>query len=167
EVKNPIFAVGGYLEALASADLTDEQRQKYATKGPANLQRLNNLFSDLIEIAKLEYREALIHPEPFDPQELVVEVAERLAPKAEAKGLTLSYENLPVEVLADRARIRQVLINLIDNAIAYTDEGAVRCRFRRHRDKVRVEVVDTGRGVPEEQLDRIFERFYRVDTARS
>lgn len=167
EVKNPIFAVGGYLEALASADLTDEQRQKYATKGLANLQRLNNLFSDLIEIAKLEYREDLIHPEPFDLQELVVEVAEMLDPKAEAKGLTLSYENLPVEVLADRARIRQVLINLIDNAIAYTDEGAVRCRFRRHRDKVRVEVVDTGRGVPEEQLDRIFERFYRVDTARS
>jgi signal transduction histidine kinase len=167
EVKNPIFAVGGYLEALASADLTDEQRQRYATKGLTNLQRLNTLFSDLIEIAKLEYRPDAILSEAFDLQELIEEVAEMLEPKAERKGLHLSYENRPIEAFADRSRVRQVLINLIDNAIAYTDEGAVRCRMRRHRDKVRVEVVDTGRGIPEEHLDRIFERFYRIDAART
>jgi signal transduction histidine kinase len=167
EVKNPIFAVGGYIEALASPDLTDEQRQKYATKGLTNLQRLNSLFSDLIEIAKLEYRADLIHAEAFDLQELVEEVAEMLEPKAETKGLRLSYENRPIEVFADRSRIRQVLTNLIDNAIAYTDSGTVRCRMRQHRDKARIEVVDTGRGITEEHLDRIFERFYRVDAARS
>lgn len=167
EVKNPIFAVGGYLEALASPELTEDQRQKYATKGLINLQRLNNLFSDLIEIAKLEYRADAVQPDAFDLQELIEEVAEMLEPKAEAKALRLSYENRPIDVTADRARIRQVLINLIDNAIAYTDSGAVRCRVRRHRDKVRVEIVDTGRGIDEEHLDRVFERFYRVDTARS
>ena len=167
EVKNPIFAVGGYLEALASDDLSPQQRQKYATKGLANLQRLNNLFGDLIEIAKLEYRADLIRPEPFDLQELVAETAETLEPKAEAKGLELSYQNRPLEVFADRSRIRQVLTNLMDNAIAYSDEGSVRCRMRRHRDKARVEVVDTGRGIPEEHLDRVFERFHRVDAARS
>ena len=68
---------------------------------------------------------------------------------------------------ADRARIRQVLINLTDNAIAYSDSGTVRCRYRRHLEKVRVEVVDTGRGIPEEHLERIFERFHRVDPDRS
>ena len=167
EVKNPIFAVGGYLEALATADLTPDQRQKYVTKGLINLQRLNNLFSDLIEIAKLEYREDLIHPEAFDLQELIEEVAEMLEPKAGAKGLELVYDNRPAEVWADRSRIRQVLTNLIDNAIAYSEAGSVRCRMRRHRDKVRVEVVDTGRGIPEAHLDRVFERFYRVDAARS
>lgn len=166
EVRNPIFAVGGYLEALASGGLTEEQRQKYAVKGLINLQRLNSLFSDLIEIAKLEYRPDALQPEVFDLQALIEEVGEMLGPKAAVKGLHLSYENRPIEVYADRARIRQVLINLIDNAIAYTDAGAIRCRVRRHRDKVRVEVVDTGRGIPEEHLDRIFERFYRVDAAR-
>ncbi|RMF52666.1 MAG: HAMP domain-containing protein [Bacteroidetes bacterium] len=167
EVRNPIFAVGGYLEALASSNLTPEQRTFYAEKGLANLQRLNNLFNDLIEIARLEYREDLIKPSVFNLQDLIEEVAETLASKAQAKGLTLEVDNPPVLVHADRARIQQVLTNLIDNAIAYSDEGTVRCRVRRHLDKVRVEVVDTGKGIGEEHLERIFERFYRVDPDRS
>lgn len=167
EVKNPIFAVFGYLEALGSDTLPPEQRRRYAKKGLINLERLNNLFSDLIEIAKLEYREDIIHPEIFELQDLIDDVAEILEPKALEKDMELTWENPPLEVLADRNRIRQVLTNLIDNAIAYSDEGSVRCRMRRHLDKARIEVVDTGRGIPQEHLDRIFERFYRVDTARS
>jgi signal transduction histidine kinase len=167
EVKNPIFAVFGYLEALGSDTLPSEQRTKYAQKGLANLQRLNNLFSDLIEIARLEYREDLIHRQRFDLQDLIQEVGETLDPRADEKALELTYDNPPLEVYADRNRIRQVVTNLIDNAIAYSDEGSVRCRMRRHLDKARVEVVDTGRGIPEEHLGRVFERFYRVDAARS
>jgi signal transduction histidine kinase len=166
EVRNPIFAVGGYLEALASP-LSDEQRKRYAEKGLANLQRLNNLFSDLIEIARLEYREDLIQSKTFDLGALVDEISEMLRPKAEEKGLGLETANPHINVSADRNRIRQVLTNLIDNAIAYTDEGTVRCRFRRRLDKVRIEVVDTGRGIPEDHLERVFERFYRVDPDRS
>ncbi len=167
EVRNPIFAVGGYLEALGSSDLSGEQRQFYAEKGLANLQRLNNLFSDLIEIARLEYREDLIKPAPFDLQDLVEEIAENLLPKAEKKGIQLEYDNDPVAVIADRNRIRQVLTNLIDNAIAYSDAGFVRCRLHQRLDKVRAEVVDTGKGIGEDHLERIFERFYRVDPDRS
>ena len=167
EVKNPIFAVFGYLEALASDTLPAEQRKRYAQKGLANLQRLNSLFSDLIEIAKLEYREDLLRPTAFDVQALIEEVGEILEPKAQAQGLEFGYDNDPLTVVADRNRIRQVLTNLMDNAIAYSGEGSVRCRMRRHLDHARIEVVDTGRGIPEEHLDRIFDRFYRVDTARS
>jgi signal transduction histidine kinase len=167
EVKNPIFAVSGYLEALSSSRLTEEQRRRYAEKGLFNLQRLNNLFSDLIEIARLGYREDLIEPEVFNLQELLEEVAETLGPKAEENDLDLLVDNEPVHVEADRSRIAQVLTNLMDNAIAYTDEGTVRCRYRRRQEKVRVEVIDTGRGIGEEHLERVFERFYRVDTSRS
>ena len=166
EVKNPIFAVFGYLEALGS-DLPPEQRALYAQKGLANLHRLNNLFSDLIEIAKLEYREDLLRRQTFDLQGLIDEVGEMLMPRAVEKGLALTFANPPLEVVADRNRIRQVLTNLIDNAIAYSEEGSVQCRMRRHLDRARIEVIDTGRGIPEEHLDRIFERFYRVDAARS
>jgi signal transduction histidine kinase len=167
EVRNPIFAVGGYLEALASSALSADQRRFYAEKGLANLERLNNLFNDLIEIARLEYREDMIKTVDFDLHELVEEVADMLRSKAGDKGLELVTDNPVVWTHADRNRIRQVLVNLIDNAIAYSDEGIVRCRYRRHLDKVRIEVVDTGRGIPEEHLERIFERFYRVDPDRS
>ena len=167
EVRNPIFAVSGYLEALGSGTLTPEMRKRYAEKGLTNLHRLQNLFNDLIEIARLEYREDLIKPIIFDLQSLLEEVTEMLRPKADHKAMRLEIENPHLFVEADRNRVRQVLTNLIDNAIAYTDQGTVRCRFRRRLEKVRVEVIDTGRGIPEEHLERIFERFYRVDPDRS
>jgi signal transduction histidine kinase len=167
EVRNPIFAVSGYLEALGSPTLSAEMRKRYAEKGLHNLHRLQNLFNDLIEIARLEYREDLIKPSVFDIQELLEEVTEMLRPKAQSKGLYLEMENPHLQVEADRNRIRQVFTNLIDNAIAYTDEGTVRCRFRRRLDKVRIEVIDTGRGIADDHIDRIFERFYRIDPDRS
>lgn len=167
EVRNPIFAVGGYLEALGTGSLSDEQRRFYAEKGLTNLERLNNLFNDLIEIARLEYREDLIKFKVFELSELLNDVFEVLKSKAEEKDITLIVENPELFVRADRARIRQVLINLIDNAIAYSDSGTVRCRYRRHLEKVRIEVVDTGKGIPEDHLERIFERFHRVDPDRS
>ena len=167
EVRNPIFAISGYLEALGTPRLTDGVRKRYAEKALKNLERLQNLFNDLIEIARLEYREDLINRSEFDLKDLVNEVSEMLRPKAEKKGLDLSIDIPRFLVSADRNRIRQVLVNFIDNAIAYTDEGSVRCRVQRRLDKVRVEVVDTGKGIDEEHLDRIFDRFYRVDPDRS
>ena len=167
EVRNPIFAVSGYLEALSSSSLPDEQRKRYAEKGLTNLQRLNSLFNDLIDIAQLEYREDLIRSQVFDLKKVVVDVRELLEPKAEEKDLSLEMDNPSLYVEADPDRIRQVLTNLIENAIAYTPEGSVRCRYRRHADKVRIEVVDTGKGISEEDLERIFERFYRVNPDRS
>ena len=167
EVRNPIFAISGYLEALGSPKLDDERRKSFAEKGLFNLQRLASLFNDLIEIARLEYREDIIQARVFDLAELIEEAAEMLRPKAEEKGLHLLVTNPPTMVRADRNRIRQVFVNLIDNAIVYSDQGTIRCRLRRRLDKIRVEVVDTGRGIGETHLERIFERFYRVDTGRS
>jgi signal transduction histidine kinase len=167
EVRNPIFAVSGYLEALASPRLEDFQRQLYARKGLTNLERLHNLFNDLIEIARLEYREDMLRLQVFDLRELLDEVVEMLEPKALEKDLQLAVAFNHINVKADRNRIRQVLINLIENAIAYSDEGTIRCRFRRRLDKVRIEVIDAGRGIPDDHLEHIFERFYRVDPDRS
>ena len=167
EVRNPIHAIGGYLEALSSPGLPKEQRKTYAEKALNNLHRLQTLFDDLIDIARLEYREDLIRAGAFDLQDLIDEVADMLRPKAEDKDLALETDNPPTRVQADRARIRQVLTNLIDNAIAYTPKGTVRCRTRRRLDKVRIEVVDTGRGIDEDHLERIFDRFYRVESDRA
>jgi signal transduction histidine kinase len=109
----------------------------------------------------------MIRPEDFDMYGLSEELDEVLRQKAEKKGLALEIEHAHLMVRADRDRIRQVLVNLIENAIVYTDEGSVQFRYRRRQDKVRLEVTDTGRGIPDDHLDRIFERFHRVDPDRS
>jgi signal transduction histidine kinase len=167
EVRNPIFAIGGYLEALGSPGLQERQRQRYVNKGVANLERLNNLFSDLVEIARLEYREDILQQEVFDIQTLVMEVAETARMKAEEKDLRLDVDNDSMQVKADRNRIAQVLTNLMENAIAYTDNGQIKCTLERMGEKVRVSISDSGHGIGAEHLERIFDRFYRVDTARS
>lgn len=167
EVRNPIFAISGYLEALATPVLKPEQQKRYAEKALVNLERLSNLFNDLIEIARLEYREDMIRLADFDLAELSLELEELLHPKAEKKGLKLEIHHTSLKINADRDRIRQVLVNLIENAIVYTDEGEVKFTYRRRQDKVRIEIADTGRGIPENHLERIFERFYRVDPDRS
>jgi len=167
EVRNPIFSISGYLEALGTPGLSDSQRKTYAEKALTNLERLQNLFNDLIDIARLEYREDLINRSAFDLKDLVNEVTEMLRPKADDKGLDVQADVPRFYVSADRSRIRQVLRNLIENAIAYTPEGSVRCRVQRRADKVRIHVVDTGQGIDEDHLDRIFDRFYRVDEDRA
>lgn len=167
EVRNPIFAVGGYLEALAVPGMSDAKRELYAEKALSNLQRLTNLFNDLIEIARLEYREDLVHREPFVLSDLIEEVVEVLTPKGLEKNVYLKVELEICAVLADRNRIRQVLINLVENAIAYSDSGTVTVRASCSDEYVNVEVADEGRGMSADHLERIFDRFYRVDPDRS
>lgn len=167
EVKNPLFALQGYVEALGSGQLSPEQRREFAQRALRNVERLNRLFSDLIEISRLEYREDVLHWEVFDFQELVREAAETVLARAQEKGLQLHYENPSTFVRGDRARLQQVLVNLVENAVAYTDRGHIWVRLIPKGDRVLVEVEDTGRGIPAEHVPRIFDRFYRVDRARS
>jgi len=167
EVRNPIFAINGYIEALASPRLNEEQRLRYARKGVANLERLSTLFSDLIEIARLEYREDLIHPEPLDLKDLIEEVVETARPKARQKDLKIKLDLESTVAVADRSRLRQVITNLVENAIAYTDAGSIEVRAREVDGAALVEVIDTGKGIDKQHVERIFDRFYRVDAARS
>ncbi|PSQ88434.1 MAG: sensor histidine kinase [Bacteroidetes bacterium QH_2_63_10] len=162
EVRNPIFSISGYLEVLGTSGIDDDQRKKYAEKALTNLNRLQNLFNDLIDIARLEYREDLINQSVFDLKDLVDEVAEMLRPKADEKDLDLEADVPRFFVRADRSRIRQVLTNLIENGIAYTGSGSVRCRVQRRLDKVRIEIVDTGQGIDKDHLDRIFEQILQA-----
>ena len=167
EVRNPIFSISGYLEALGNPNLSESKRRQFSAKGLANLQRLGNLFHNLIEIARLEYREDMISPVRFNLADLIMEIHEPLQAKAAEKHLQLVMDCDEVWVNADRDRMRQVIVNLIENAIVYSDQGTVRLRYQRKQDKVHLEVIDEGRGIDEPHLSRIFERFYRVDPDRS
>lgn len=167
EVRNPIFAISGFLEALGSNDLSVEHRKRYTAKGLTNLKRLSNLFGNLIEIARLENRDHPLNYSQFDLATLALDVKEILMSQAQKKDLQLEFDEVEAWVYADEDQIRRVLLNLVDNAIRYSDSGAIHCHFHKRLEKVRIEVIDDGNGIPEDHLNLIFERFYRVDRSRA
>jgi two-component system, OmpR family, phosphate regulon sensor histidine kinase PhoR len=137
-----------------------------------SINRLIAIVEDLEEISKLESGELKLNIQRFDLSELALEVAEFLEMKAQKNNAVISIESQSdrqVFVKADKKRIRQVLINLIENAIKYGDklENKVLIRFFDMDENYLIEVKDNGPGINEENLPRVFERFYRTDRGRS
>ncbi len=175
ELKTPIFVIGGFAEQLLAGALEDPKvNRRFAEKILRNAHRLQQLSQDLIAISRLESGETAVQLRPLAIRALAVEVLDALEPIAEPKRVTLRASippDLP-HVVGDRELLRQVLSNLVDNAIKYSNEGG-RVEISAHviRDEkgaaVNVEVADDGIGIPPEAIPRITERFYRVDRSRS
>jgi two-component system phosphate regulon sensor histidine kinase PhoR len=172
ELKTPIFSIQGFAETLQGGALEDEDvRGSFVEKILHNADRLRHLARDLAEIARIETGELEMTVTTFPLGPLVEEVTESLGPVADEKEVALSErlpEGLP-RVRGDRDRLRQVLSNLVDNAVKYnTEGGAVEVAARRMPGgDVKVYVVDDGVGVEPEHVERLTERFYRVDQSRS
>ena len=173
EFKTPIFAIQGYVETLLSGAMEEPNiRKKFLENTSKNADRLVNLINDLDEITKLESGEQLLYKQAFIIQDQIREVYDSLAIKSHAKNMTTTIKKgceTPISVYADKEKIRQVLINLVENATKYGKQnGSVVSSVYLTDDKhVLVEVSDDGIGIEAEHLPRIFERFYRTDTARS
>jgi len=173
ELKTPIFAIQGYVHTLLAGAMNNpDVNTKFLSSTSRNIDRLVNLVDDLDEISKLESGEQLLYKENFIIQELVKDVYESLALKAEEKQIKMQIKKgceLPLGVHADKEKIRQVFINLIDNAIKYGKQnGTIEASiYKIEGKKVLVEISDDGLGISEDHIGRIFERFYRTDTARS
>ncbi len=173
ELKTPIFAIQGYVDTLLNGALENpDVNKKFLASTSRNIDRLVNLVDDLDEISKLESGEQQLYRENFVIQDLLKEVYESLAIKAEEKEIICIIKKgceQPLTVFADKEKIRQVFINLIDNAIKYGKQnGIVESSFYKVDGKrVLIEISDDGAGIAEEHLNRIFERFYRTDLARS
>ncbi|MDQ7842390.1 MAG: ATP-binding protein [Armatimonadota bacterium] len=134
----------------------------------AQTQLLTRLVRDLRDLALAQEGQLPLSRHPLDLAALAGEVVEAARPRAAGKALVLDLPPAPLRVTADRDRIAQVLHNLLDNAIRYTPAGGtVRLAASPHGGEVQVEVSDTGPGIPEEELPRIFDRFHRVDRSRS
>lgn len=172
ELKTPIFTVQGFTETLLDGALEDETvNRSFLEKIGRNVARLENLARDLSAISRIETGQLEMKMAPFNLGTLVAEVAESLEMKAEEKGIQLRHRVTSgvSPVRGDRERIRQVIVNLADNAIKYNEAGGhVEIVARRLAGgEVEVAVVDDGIGVPPEHVARLTERFYRVDKSRS
>lgn len=169
ELRTPLTSLRGYAETLLDGGLEDVQhREQFVRVIRDQAVRLNALIDDLLSLSDLERAGASLRLEWFDLRELVERDVAMLRPRAEQAGLALRIiSGGPVRVDADPARIEQVVANLLDNAIKYTERGVVTVALGSENGRVWCEVADTGPGVPREDLPRIFERFYRVDKARS
>ena len=173
ELKTPIFAIQGYVDTLLDGALhNSEVNEKFLTNASRNVTRLVSLLDDLDEISRLESGEMKMNFESFVIQDLIKEVFETLSLKADQKKIRCFIRRgceSPLTVYADKERIRQVLLNLTDNAIKYgKDNGYIEASFYNVDGyNVLIEISDDGYGISEEHLPRIFERFYRTDQARS
>jgi two-component system phosphate regulon sensor histidine kinase PhoR len=173
EFKTPVFAIQGYVDTLLGGALDKpEVNKKFLNSAAKNIDRLVNLIDDLDEISRLESGEQKLQFTNFIIQELTREVFETLSIKAQDKNISLFIKKgceSPITVFADKEKIRQVVINLVDNAIKYGKEnGHVEASFYNTDGKnILIELSDDGMGIKEEHLPRIFERFYRTDYGRS
>ncbi|HEY8930879.1 MAG TPA: ATP-binding protein [Mucilaginibacter sp.] len=172
EFKTPLFAIQGYIEALQDDDFEDKDMcRQFLLKASKNVDRLSYLIKDLDEISKLESGEIPINLTRFKINDLIKEVFESFELKARQHNIKLIFKQKydePILVNADKEKIRQVLVNLIDNSLKYgNEEGSTSVSLFELHDQVLVEVTDDGIGIEEKFLPRLFERFFRTDTSRS
>ncbi len=172
ELKTPIFNIQGYLHTLIDGGINDEKvNLDYLYKAARNLDRLDQIVKDLEVISLLESGHLSMQMEKFDIHSLAKEVMDSLELQAESNEVTLSFKkdsNKSTLVVGDKKRIRQVLTNLINNALKYSRENG-RCQlgFYDMDEYVLIEVSDNGIGIDQKHLPRLFERFYRVDKSRA
>jgi two-component system phosphate regulon sensor histidine kinase PhoR len=165
ELRTPLSAIKGYVETLE--DSIDEKNRRYLDIVKRHTERLINIVEDLLSLSDLEEKGIVFTA--VQVNDIVNDVMSIFTQKLERKKLTLKLNTgngLP-SITGDRFRLEQMLINLVDNAIKYTESGTIEIATRKKGDAVELVVSDTGIGIPQEHLERIFERFYVVDKSRS
>lgn len=172
ELKTPIFNIQGYILTLLDGGLKDDEiNMKFLQRTKKSVNRMIAIVEDLEEISKFESGELKLNTIAFDLNELIRDVIDYMEMKAAKYNATIELvtpANHYYPVVADNKRVRQVLINLIDNAIKYgdTENGKVEISVYDFHDYYLTEISDNGMGIPEEFLFRVFERFFRTDQAR-
>jgi two-component system phosphate regulon sensor histidine kinase PhoR len=171
ELKTPIFNIQGYIQTLIDGGLQDENvNLKYLKRANLSVDRMINIVDDLEVISQLETNEDVLDLDNFNIVEIINEAFDQLEMKANNMNISLklSKESNSEIVYADRNKIQQVFMNLISNSIKYgKNNGVTNVRLFDMTDKMLIEVADDGIGIGEEALNRLFERFYRVDKNRS
>ena len=170
ELRTPIFSIQGYIETLLDGALEDPKvNRTFLQKANNHTLNLNNLLNDLIDISMIESGQMKMSFRYFNIHELLKMLETEFKLETEKKNLVLSVHspNPQLDLYGDKQRLKQVLSNLITNAIKYTESGSIEVGVIEEGNLGRMYVKDTGLGIPEGDLSRIFERFYRIDRDRS
>jgi two-component system sensor histidine kinase SenX3 len=169
ELKTPVGALGLLAEALQDASDDPAAVRRFADRAQHEAQRLGRLVQELIDLSRLQGAEALPDPEQVSLDSVVAEAFDRTRTSAGAKAIQLvKAGDGGVKVTGNEGQLVTALVNLLDNAVSYSAEGTtVTVEVKREADSVEVAVTDEGIGIAEKDLERVFERFYRADPARS
>lgn len=171
ELKTPVTSIKGFAETLMDGAMNNQQTlEAFLSIILKESERLQTLIQDLLELSKIEQQGFKLNLQQVDINKLLDEVNDLLTGRAQAKHIKLEYNRLskPVFINGDLDRLKQVFINLVSNSINYTPEdGHVEVVLQDNDEYVRIHVIDSGVGIEKEEIPRIFERFYRVDRARS
>jgi len=172
ELKTPIFNIQGYVHTLIEGGIYDSNiNLDYLRRAAKNTERLKIIVEDLTEISRLESGQLKLHFEEFDIRSLVEEVYKDQEFLTKAKNVALVFNETTAKdfkVSADRESVRQILMNLVTNAVKYNKEdGRVKASFYEMGQNVLIEISDNGAGIEKKHLPHLFERFYRADTHRS
>jgi two-component system phosphate regulon sensor histidine kinase PhoR len=171
ELKTPVVSVQGYILTLLEGGLEDPNvNTKFLERASKSVDRITTLLEDLDQITQMEVDQIQLHETRFDLVKLLNDVMEMLDSLAKEKDINIKFAKVyePIYVIADKAKIEQVLINLIKNSISYGNErGFTEIRFSALDGSVLVEVSDNGPGIETQELPRLFERFYRVEKSRN
>ena len=171
ELRTPLTSIKGYIETIEISDEINQlERNRYMQIIKRNTERLINMVDDLLLLSELEVKMEKLEIEKVNLEEMIWNIHKIFALALQEKELKFNFdvqENLP-EIEADIYKLEQMFINLIDNAIKYTEKGEINISMKFLPDyKIKIEITDTGIGIKKEDLDRIFERFYVVNKARS
>jgi heavy metal sensor kinase len=168
ELRTPLTAIRGQIDVALERPRDPAEYQRVLAAVNAQVERLTRLTESMLTLARADAGALPVHRERVDAAELIRSVAANVRPLAEAKDLRVDVEgDGTAELMADEDLLLQLLLNLADNAVRYTGQGAVTLGWRNGAGDVELFVRDTGPGVPAAQRERIFERFHRVDAARS
>jgi two-component system sensor histidine kinase BarA len=167
ELRTPLNGIMGMINLIKTTDLMPDQRE-YADAISQCSNDLLTIINDLLDLSQIGAGRLAVDYRPFDPAESLRSVVKMLSLRASTKGLTLTYEidpRVPLTIEGDSVRFRQILTNLIANAVKFTAAGGVRILLTTSMDasRIRCDVVDTGIGVEENLRDRIFEAFFQAD----
>lgn len=168
EVRNPLHTISGALEMIQVPNLDKEKKSQYMATAQKQVERVVRLFEDIKSLQRYDYDESFIRKSEFELGLLLQEVVGTYTPIAAEKELKFQLDiKSKVFVKADRDKIEQVLDNLISNAVKYTNEGSILVECISRGNEVEISISDSGIGIDKVHLDRLFDRFYRTDKARS